>query len=179
MNVTATLPGQRAMARDRWRRAATGLMGLALAASPAYVVRMQVGPLPTTALEIALVVAIAVGLYAFWDELAWRSPYLLPAALLLTAATIVLNFWSETGLAGLVAFIWLGVQAVRQGLAGLALDRWPRTMSIGLLGMLFSLVLHGLVDAPYFKNDLALVFWALVAVQLGSLPRHRPVLTGP
>lgn len=395
--------------RERSRGLATGLMALALAASPAYVERPHVGPLPTTLLEIPLVIAIAVGLYAYRDELPWRSPYLWPAALLLVAATIdtvlapdrraaaglwkayfvepalaglviaamarsraraglllaglavagsyaavlngatvlwalghhafnvvtppvaiynsanavplylepltafglaiafcsddlrerivatvfcllaavaiflsysragwatlaalvlfvalfsrwrwqalagtvavggllfaasgsvrrrilvefdpsstqntiglrlslwksslnmladkplfggglsgfkasilpyrdpgyhedliyphnvLLNFWSETGLLGLAAFVWLMVQCVRTALRGLALGPWSRAMAIGLLGLVVAFGLHGLVDLPYFKNDQALAFWALVGVQLGSLYRH-------
>jgi len=26
------------------------------------------------------------------------------------------------------------------------------------------IIIHGLVDAPYFKNDLAMMFWLLVAL---------------
>src|SRR5262249_49703953 len=83
-----------------------------------------------------------------------------------------LTCWSETGLRGLAAFVWLMLQSVRTGLRGLALDPWPRAMAIGLLGLAVAFGLHGLVDLPYFKNDQALAFWALVGVQLGSLHRY-------
>jgi len=85
---------------------------------------------------------------------------------------VLLNFWSETGLLGLAAFVWLMVQCVRTALRGLALGPWSRAMAIGLLGLVVAFGLHGLVDLPYFKNDQALAFWALVGVQLGSLYRH-------
>ena len=406
--ITA-VPGERVAVHERSRRVATGLMALALAASPAYVERPHLGPLPTTLLEIPLLIAIAVGLYVYREELPWRSPYLWPAALLLVAATIdtvvapdrraaaglwkayfvepalaglviaaiarsrvrarlllaglaaagsyaavlngarvvwaighhtfnvvtppvaiynsanavplylepltafalaiaffsddrrerivavvfsvlaavaiffsysragwvtlaalvlfvalfsrwrwqalvgtfavggfvfaasdsvrrrvlvefdpysaqntiglrlslwkssfnmlahkplfggglsgfkasilpykdpgyhedliyphnvLLNFWSETGLLGLGAFVWLMIQTVRTALRGLAMDPWPRAMAIGLLGLAVAFGLHGLVDLPYFKNDQALAFWALVGVQLGSLRPH-------
>ena len=406
--ITA-VPGEGVAVHERSRRVATGLMTLALAASPAYVERPHLGTLPTTMLEIPLVIAIAIGLYAFREELPWRSPYLWPAALLLVAATIdtvvapdrraaaglwkayflepalaglviaavarsrvrarlllaglavagsyaavlngarvvwaighhtfnvvtppvaiynsanavplylepltafalaiaffsddrrerivavvfsflaavaiffsysragwvtlaalvlfvalfsrwrwqalvgtfavgglvfaasdsvrrrvlvefdpysaqntiglrlslwksslnmlahkpllggglsgfkasilpykdpgyhedliyphnvLLNFWSETGLLGLAAFVWLMIQCVRTALRGLAMGPWPRAMAIGLLGLAVAFGLHGLVDLPYFKNDQALAFWALVGVQLGSLRPH-------
>jgi O-antigen ligase len=402
--------GDETAARGRGRSAATGLMALALAASPAYVERLHFGPLPSTMLEIILVLAIGAGLYAYWSDLPWRSPYLWPAGLLLIAATIdtiaapdrraaaglwkayfvepmlagvvvaaiarqrgrarllllalavagtaaalvnigdalvtiarhrfnevtppvaiynsanavplyleplvafalaiffvsddpkertvaaaftalaavaiflsfsragwltlaalvlfvalfsrwrwpvvgataalgalafaasgsvrhrvlvefdpsspqntiglrlslwsstlnmlshkpvfggglsgfkasilpykdpgyhedliyphnvFLNFWSETGLLGLLAFIWLMVQTVRTALRGLSQGPWPRAMSIGLLGLALSFALHGMVDLPYFKNDQALAFWALLGVQLGSLGSVR------
>ena len=404
-----TALAERPAARERARQVAAGLMALALAASPSYVVRPHFGPLPSTVLEILLVVAIAAGLYAYWDELPWRSPYMWPAALLAVAATIdtivapdrraaaglwkayfvepmlagvvvaamarersrarlllaglavagtvaalvniadaalavgrhtfnevtppvaiynsanaiplyleplvafalavfffsddhrervvaaaftavaavaiflsfsragwltlaalvffvalfsrwrwpvlagtvalagllfaasgsvrhrvlvefdpaspqntmglrmslwkstlnmlshnslfggglsgfkasilpykdpayhedliyphnvLLNFWSETGLLGLAAFIWLMVQTVRTALRGLAQGPWPRAMAIGLLGLALSFAIHGIVDLPYFKNDQALAFWTLVGVQFASL---RPV----
>ena len=75
----AGVPADRPIARERARQAASGLMALALAASPAYVLRPHLGPVPTTALELVLLVGIAAGLYAYWGELPWRSPYLWPS----------------------------------------------------------------------------------------------------
>src|ERR1700716_112666 len=77
---TVARPGSR---RESVRRVAVGLMALALACSPAYVLRPHIGPVPTTVLELLLLVAIPVGLYAYWRELPWASPYLLPGLLLL------------------------------------------------------------------------------------------------
>lgn len=82
---------------------------------------------------------------------------------------LVLNWWSETGLLGLAAIVWVGVSSVRAALAGLNRDPWCRALSIGLLALLAAVVVHGLVDVPYFKNDLALEFWALLAIQAGAL----------
>lgn len=81
---------------------------------------------------------------------------------------LVLNFWVETGLLGLIAFAWLLVVAFREGLRGLRSDPWPRMLSIGLLGLVVAFLVHGLADVPYFKNDQALAFWAVLGVQLGS-----------
>ena len=87
---------------------------------------------------------------------------------------LLLNFWSETGLLGLAAFVWLLVQMVRVAVRGLRLDQpWPRAMAVGLMGMVVAFLLHGMVDAPYFKNDLALAYWALLGVQLGSMTGTR------
>jgi O-antigen ligase len=82
---------------------------------------------------------------------------------------LLLNFWSETGLLGLAAFLWLAVQALRTAWRGLSVVGWPRAMAIGALGMILTVFVHGLVDAPYFKNDLAVTFWALLGLQFGSL----------
>ncbi|MFI5282734.1 MAG: O-antigen ligase family protein [Candidatus Dormibacterales bacterium] len=78
---------------------------------------------------------------------------------------IVLNFWVETGLLGLIAFTWImvvGFQASwrgwRQGSAG-----W-RAYHLGVLLALVAVVVHGMVDVPYFKNDLSLLFWTLIGI---------------
>lgn len=81
---------------------------------------------------------------------------------------LALNFWSETGILGLAAFVWLLVQAARVGRRLLAAWPWPRALGIGLLAMLLAIVVHGIGDVPYFKNDQSLVFWALLAVPAGA-----------
>jgi O-antigen ligase len=86
---------------------------------------------------------------------------------------LLLNFWSETGLLGLIAFLWLTVQVVRSGLRGLEAGGWARIMAIGVLGVVLSFFVHGLLDAPYFKNDQALAFWVLLGIQLGSVLEFR------
>lgn len=66
----------------------------------------------------------------------------------------ILNFWSETGLLGLAAFIWL------------LLAWYRRTTSLAVHAAMAALLIHGLVDVPYFKNDLAILFWTLIALAL-------------
>jgi len=78
---------------------------------------------------------------------------------------IVLTFWSETGLLGLAAFAWIlgtGFAVARKGWRRLEASWQP--IQLGVLLALVAVVVHGLVDVPYFKNDLALEFWAIVAL---------------
>lgn len=82
---------------------------------------------------------------------------------------IVLNFWVETGLLGLIAFVWLCVLIARTSIGGLRRDPWTRAFCIGVLGLLVAIVVHGAVDVPYFKNDQALAFWAILGIQVGLL----------
>ena len=70
---------------------------------------------------------------------------------------ILLNLWSETGLLGILAFAWLCVTWVR-----LALKRDGDARHVAFLFPLIAILVHGLVDVPYFKNDLAVVFWVFV-----------------
>lgn len=78
---------------------------------------------------------------------------------------LVLNFWAETGLLGLVSFIWLLVQGIRVPLSGLrsGLAEW-RPIHLGVLLAMVAVIVHGMVDVPYFKNDLSLEFWALLSL---------------
>ncbi len=78
---------------------------------------------------------------------------------------IILNFWVETGLLGLVAFAWLMAQAVRVAWTGWRSgnQRW-RPYQLGVLLALAGMVVHGLVDVPFFKNDLSLEFFVILAL---------------
>ena len=67
---------------------------------------------------------------------------------------ILLNLWSELGLAGVIVFILIMLRFFQQALA---------TKSWTLAGAGVAILVHGLVDVPYFKNDLAMLFWLLMA----------------
>ncbi|GAC1412825.1 MAG: hypothetical protein NVSMB66_3040 [Candidatus Doudnabacteria bacterium] len=75
------------------------------------------------------------------------------------AHNIFLNFWVETGLAGLILFILISFFALFRAW------RLQGLVSIGITLFLVSIYAHGLVDNPYLKNDLALVFWMILAFQ--------------
>jgi O-antigen ligase len=65
---------------------------------------------------------------------------------------ILLNLWSETGVLGIVVFGWIAWTWFRLG----------RRRGFAAVAPLVAILIHGLVDVPYFKNDLAMVFWLLV-----------------
>jgi O-antigen ligase len=78
---------------------------------------------------------------------------------------IVLNFWVETGVLGVVAVTWLLVVAFMWAWRGWRnTEGMWRAISLGALFALVAIVVHGLVDVPYFKNDLSLEFWTVVAM---------------
>lgn len=71
---------------------------------------------------------------------------------------IFLNFWVEMGLLGLLSFF---------AVCFLVFERYkkhPGTLTLASGVFVTILILHGLVDAPYFKNDLAILFWFAVAL---------------
>lgn len=75
--------------------------------------------------------------------------------------TIVLNFWSEIGLYGLMSAIAL--VSIYFILLIRSRNRADRALCFGLAGAMITILVHGIVDVPYFKNDLALVWWTLFA----------------
>jgi len=78
---------------------------------------------------------------------------------------IVLNFWATTGLLGLVAFGWLATRAFILAWSGWRRHPAPwRPYDLGVMLALVGIVVHGLVDVPFFKNDLSLEFWALLGI---------------
>src|SRR5919109_5100473 len=78
---------------------------------------------------------------------------------------IILNWWTELGLLGLAAFAWVMVVAFVVSWRGW---RWAtagwRPLHLGVFLAMVGVVVHGLVDVPYWKNDLSVEFWTLLAV---------------
>jgi putative inorganic carbon (HCO3(-)) transporter len=88
---------------------------------------------------------------------------------------ILLAFWSETGLLGLAAFLWVVAAVAFAGLRGWlrGAEGW-RAISLGTLLALLAVLVHGTVDTPYFKNDLSLEFWAIAALGLVAWREGSP-----
>lgn len=79
------------------------------------------------------------------------------------ADNILLNFWTKTGILGLIGLVWL------------LLLIFQSPSSICYLPFLYWFS-HGLVDVPYFKNDISLLWWVFLALLVSSqqLSRRRP-----
>ncbi len=83
--------------------------------------------------------------------------------------TLIFNIWSELGLLGLAAFIWL---TWRVGIRAWAYRKRPEVLAV--FAALLAMAIHGLVDVPYFKNDLAVMTWVLIAMLVhASLPARN------
>ncbi|MBI4239368.1 O-antigen ligase family protein [Candidatus Uhrbacteria bacterium] len=81
----------------------------------------------------------------------------------------VLNVWSETGLYGLLSFsVFIAVLFIMLVRASMRYARAQKkveyAISLALLAVLIQMGIQGLVDVPYFKNDLSVLFWAVVAL---------------
>lgn len=86
------------------------------------------------------------------------SQYAATAPYALHPHNIFLNFYLSTGLLGLAGFIWMLVRMGRNFWKSIARSPLELTASAGIVAVL----VHGLFDSTYFKNDLAIIFWILV-----------------
>jgi O-antigen ligase len=109
---------------------------------------------------------------AVWASSTLRTKYWQPVEIYLYPHNIFLNFWSELGLAGLLLFLWLIGKYLWMCLrlsVALGRARSPEQyLILGLLTAMIAIFVQGLVDVPYFKNDLAVMFWILLAL-VGAL----------
>jgi len=71
---------------------------------------------------------------------------------------IFLNFWLEMGLVGLVSFFGIIIVSVKK------YKKDYNWYLLGALAYLSIFVIHGLVDVPYFKNDLSILFWFVISI---------------
>lgn len=76
---------------------------------------------------------------------------------------IVLNFWSEIGVFGMVFFSSIYLLAVK-----FSWQIFQKNKYLGgaVLVSLLVFLVHGLVDVPYFKNDLSFIWWTILAIIL-------------
>ncbi len=73
-----------------------------------------------------------------------------------------LNFWLETGFLGFVAMIGLLIIFYKK-IHSLLHSEW-RGVALACGAGMAVIILHGLVDVPYFKNDLSVLFWLIYAL---------------
>jgi O-antigen ligase len=71
---------------------------------------------------------------------------------------IFLNFWLELGLLGLISFSLILIEVFKQN------KKSPNTYTFAVGIFMIILLIHGLFDAPYFKNDLAILFWFMTSL---------------
>ena len=74
---------------------------------------------------------------------------------------LYMEFWLETGLLGLLSFLWITVLVFKEGFKKLDIE--DKKMQTALFIMLVYILVHGIIDLTFFKNDLALIFWMIYA----------------
>jgi len=83
---------------------------------------------------------------------------------------IWLTFWVEVGLLGMVAFAVIFFGLLYRGWRAFPhVSGFYRAVLWGVLGAFGLWAVHGLVDSPYWKNDMSLEFWILAALELAAI----------
>ena len=81
---------------------------------------------------------------------------------------IFFNFWSELGIIGLFVFLWLVFKFFRLG--------FKSKSSFFIMAAMIAILVHGLVDVPYFKNDLSVLFWLIIGLmQISSNQEDKKI----
>lgn len=90
---------------------------------------------------------------------------------------LLLTFWSETGVLGLFAFLLIMVESLSLLIRNLNQSKQPM-LGAALIAVLAYIFIHGIVDVPYFKNDLSMEFWVLIAlIEIWSRQTYLKVKT--
>ncbi len=138
---------------------------------PAYAGRIQLFTVTLRMLREQPVLGLGLGGYSFL--LNGHTPEVYPHDIWLT-------FWVELGALGLVSFATILIILMWRGWWA-----WPRVQGLhrpalwGALGALVLWTVHGLVDSPYWKNDMSVEFWVLAAMvvtilaAVGSIAPHE------
>jgi len=98
------------------------------------------------------------------QDIIWIGKVLQPVEIYLYPHSIWFNFYSELGFFGAITIIsgviFLSVTLIY------ALFRKSTSAKYSMMALAALIVwgVHGLVDVPFFKNDLAILFWLLIAL---------------
>lgn len=96
----------------------------------------------------------------------WYDQYRLPShvELLVYSHNIFLDFWLQLTALGLGVWIWLEIRFFMALRPLRKVKDYP--VLIVYAGAMVAILTYGLVDVPYFKNDLAVVFWSIIGLMV-------------
>jgi len=77
---------------------------------------------------------------------------------------IIFNFWTEIGFLGMLIFIFLFIHYIIKYY--ILYYKQKELLNLSLSLVLLTIFIHGFFDVPYFKNDLAILFWYVLAIGL-------------
>ncbi len=102
----------------------------------------------------------------FGEDQSYRDERWQPLEIYLYPHNILLNFWTELGLIGLLIFIFIIFKFLFLSLKYYIKEKGGRNkfLALALFSSMIVVVVHGMFDVPYFKNDLAVLFWTLIAL---------------
>ena len=117
-----------------------------------------------------------------WGSEEYKAKHWQPVEIYMYPHNLVLNFWTELGLLGASLFIWIIIKFYNSGIKTFIQNSKftctrltgeiqnskqvnnEKYIILGLIGAMTVIIVHGIVDVPYFKNDLAIIFWVLLAI---------------
>lgn len=76
---------------------------------------------------------------------------------------LFLAFWLQTGLIGLTGFGWLLIAFFAKNL-----KKNRSIFNLLLMAGMVYILTHGLIDTPYWKNDLSIIFWLIIGLSYRS-----------
>jgi O-antigen ligase len=83
---------------------------------------------------------------------------------------LYLTFWVELGLLGLLAFLYIFIRMLVSAWRAMPkAGGFERALLWGVAGTVVLWAVHGLVDSPYWKNDMATEFWLVAAIGLAAI----------
>ncbi|QQS60386.1 O-antigen ligase family protein [Candidatus Falkowbacteria bacterium] len=98
----------------------------------------------------------------------FRNSVWQPLEIYLYPHNVVLNFWTELGLIGVLVFLWISITFLYYGVRAYRYTKKQNDpfmyVVLGLTLSLVVILIHGMVDVPYFKNDLAAMFWVMMGM---------------
>jgi O-antigen ligase len=97
-----------------------------------------------------------------WFDEQYKAQHWRPVEIYMYPHNLVLNFWTELGLLGMALFVWIFGKTLLL-INSLLKSSQFRGLALGFLGAMLVVLIHGLVDVPYFKNDLSVMFWVILA----------------
>jgi hypothetical protein len=104
---------------------------------------------------------LGAGLRQFFERVQKPRNDFLVMEPLIYPHNIVFNFWTEIGLVGMLSFFVICGYAF---FWAWSIQKQELLWGAVLISMLSALMVHGLVDVPYFKNDLAMLFWIVLCL---------------
>lgn len=104
--------------------------------------------------------------------------YMRPKYSALSAYSVLLETAVETGIVGLMAFIWLIVVTLNQGFLQLQRLRNQRNRQgywlMAAISIMVGMIAHGLVDTVWYRPQINTLWWLAMAIIASYYPDSRP-----
>ncbi len=119
-------------------------------------VRIQVWTIASSLIKNNFLLGIGPGQFEIFYQLnavkaLGHTPY---EWVMLHPHNLFLTFWLYSGILGFIGFLWMTVRAFLK-----AIENKSQNTGLILLMVFTAIFIHGIIDTPFWKNDLALIFW--------------------